>query len=140
MERTPLANALRAIRKRHGLSQEELARLVDRTPGSIGALETNRLQLSDDLFDLIVTRADLTGDEAAALDAARSGVEVELGVPVDPAEGPSLAERVAELEARLAALEDRFPFADTYPMAASGDPTRKGTGKRKRRPSPPAPS
>lgn len=130
MERTNVAAALIDIRQRRGLTQEQVAKLVGRTPGAIGALETDRLKLSPALLATFAQRLELTPAEVDELAAARVADDS------DSDDGPTLAERVAVLEARLATLEAYFA-GDELPMAADRDPTRTGTGRRKKRPRPP---
>jgi transcriptional regulator with XRE-family HTH domain len=64
MRRSPLRHPLAILRTTIGLTQKEMANLVDRTPSTIQSVELGKLPLSEDLAMLI---AEATGADAGWL-------------------------------------------------------------------------
>lgn len=76
MERlTVLPGAMKAWRKERGISQETLAKRVDRTPGMIALIETGRRQPSAELLAGIAAQLDVPADALAFIPAGTEPTE-----------------------------------------------------------------
>jgi len=54
-----IANVIKNIRIAHGLTQEQLAEMIDRSPGHVGMLEQGRATPSYDVMEKLITEFDV---------------------------------------------------------------------------------
>lgn len=104
---SPLADALRDLRYRKGLRQQELADIIGCERSYLSALENDQKRLaSDELVDRIATKLELSADEADWLRSARArSKRVYVVAPDTPRQGYDVAYALFERLEGLSELQ-----------------------------------